>query len=189
MISSGRGITRKGGEERRPARNKTGKERQEQTRERERERERTRPFLSGKKSHRAHVIPALPLLLLAPGARARYPGRSRECMGVHGGRGGGGVQDEHTHLRWAEQRYITRAPRDTSPAGSLSLPLSLSTSLFRFSFCRLPRDLPASLSSARPPHLPRLTRCVVSLRASSWVDRSPRPRPRPRNKVRASAKS
>lgn len=49
-----------------------------------------------------------------------------------------GVQDASTPtLRWAEQRYITRAPRDTSPAGALPLSsvspsAGLSTSLFFF---------------------------------------------------------
>lgn len=68
--------------------------------------------LAPKKRVTGYVIPATALLFLAPEARARYPGRERIY---------GGAQDEHTHLRWAEQRYITRAPRDTSPAGSLPL--------------------------------------------------------------------
>lgn len=83
-----------------------------------------------KKRVTRHVIPALPLLFVAPGARTRYPGPGpvREDIQRSAGR-------EHTHLRWAEQRYITRAPRDTSPADSLPLSsvspsAGLSTSLF-----------------------------------------------------------
>lgn len=83
-----------------------------------------------KKRVTRHVIPALPLLFVAPGARTRYPGPGpvREDVRRSAGR-------EHTHLRWAEQRYITRAPRDTSPADSLPLSsvspsAGLSTSLF-----------------------------------------------------------
>lgn len=119
-----------------------------------------------KKRVTRHVIPALPLLFVAPGARTRYPGPGpvREDIQRSAGR-------EHTHLRWAEQRYITRAPRDTSPADSLPLSsvspsAGLSTSLF--------------LS----PFLSRSQKRVVSARVSSWVDRSPRLRPQLRNKVR-----
>lgn len=73
-----------------------------------------------KKKSSSPFIPALPFFLLAPGARVRWLGHSRR------------IRDEHTHLRWAEQRYITRTPRDTSPAAlspsTFYLPLFLASS-------------------------------------------------------------
>jgi hypothetical protein len=82
VIFSGTGDNEKGRRKENGGRkdvNKTGRETvREKTRERERERERGGGLAlssrgEGKKSHRAHVMPALPFLLLAPGARARYP--------------------------------------------------------------------------------------------------------------------
>lgn len=103
--------------------------------EEEREKKRSaREYFAPKKRVTRRVIP---LLLVAPGARETR----REDIQKSAGR-------EHTHLRWAEQRYITRAPRDTSPAGSLplssvspsaGLPTSLFLSLFQSALSMFPR--------------------------------------------------
>jgi len=124
-----------------------------------------------------HVIPALPLLLVAPGAWVRYSdqgstrGYTEEC------------RTSTPTYDGPEQRYITRAPRDTSPAGSpalssvspsaglstspfLSLSLSLSLSLFRrlvllFSLTALSRfAFPRGWIAARGYVRNRGTKCV-----------------------------
>lgn len=107
----------------------TRKSREESERKKRSERGRGR-ICPGEKSHQARYTGITPLVRSARGSN-EIPGpgpRTRGYIQRSAGR-------EHTHLRWAEQRYITRAPRDTSPADSLPLSsvspsAGLSTSLF-----------------------------------------------------------
>lgn len=118
-----------------------------------------------KKRVTRHVIPALPLLFVAPGARARYPGPdptrgyTEKCR-----------TRAHPPTMGRATIYYSRA--------SWHLTCRLAASLFRFSFCR-PVDLLVSFSLSF-----FLAERVVSVHVSSWVDRSPRLRPQLRNKVR-----
>lgn len=114
-----------------------------------------------KKRVTRHVIPALPLLFVTPGARARYLGPDP--------------------TRGYTEEYRTRAHPPTMGRATIyysraswHLTCRLAASLFRFSFCR-PVDLFVSFSLAER---------VVSVHVSSWVDRSPRLRSQLRNKVR-----